>query len=132
MICLDTSFIIDLINAKTKALDILSKWQDEVICTTRINIFEVLVGIFLRKGKLSPAFPEKAKNFMENLSILELDEVSAIKAAKIKGDLLSQGREIETTDCLIAGIMLANHCMRIITRNNSHFERIPGLEVLSY
>ena len=53
-------------------------------------------------------------------------------AGKIRADLLTSGKDIGQMDCMIAATVLAHGCTKIVTRNTKHFERIPGIEVISY
>ena len=131
MICLDTSTLIDLLRNKKEAVQKIEKSKEHV-ATTRINIFEILFGIFVKKDKEKQKFSERTKSLIDKIKILELDEVSCIKSAKIKSELIMHGKEIETTDCLIAGIMLANDCEKIITRDKDHFDRIKEIKVEGY
>lgn len=131
MKCLDSSAIIDILRNKKEVIEKIENAKDS-IATTRINIFEVLFGIFVKKGVNYQKFSEAIRPLIDKIDILELDEHSSIQAAKIKSELILKGRGIETTDCLIAGIMLANGCNTIITKNIDHFERIKELKIESY
>ncbi|MBI2576817.1 type II toxin-antitoxin system VapC family toxin [Candidatus Woesearchaeota archaeon] len=132
MICLDTSFIVELLRNRDAALKKLIELEEEFLVATRITVFEILFGIFLRGGFEKQKFSEAAAKILSNLMILELDELSSIRAAEIKSALVKTGGDLETTDCLIAGIMLAQNCKRIITKDKSHFERIKEIECVSY
>lgn len=52
--------------------------------------------------------------------------------AKIFDRLDAKSKTIDDNDILIAGIMISNGIKKIITKNRKHFERIQGIEVLSY
>ena len=132
MICLDTSAIIDILMNKPRIVDFLNAHKDKVLCTTRINLFEVLVGIFLRKGPDKQKVAEAIRGIMGKIKIAELHEIGSIKAAEIKTNLIKEGREIETTDCLIAGIMISEGIKKILTSDNAHFERIKEIESVAY
>ena len=132
MICLDTSFLVDLLRNKKEAVEKLDKLSPNTIATTRINIFEILLGAFLRGQKDPQKFSEKAKPLLDKIEVLEFDESPCIQSARIKSHLISSGKEIETTDCMIAGIMLANGCNTIISKNKDHFERIKEICVEGY
>ncbi len=132
MKCLDTSVIIDLLRNKKEAVEKVKSIGEDAILTTRINIFEVLFGIFVKRGKDSQKFSEGITSLMSKVKILELDEVSCIQSAKIKSNLVLHRKEIEDADCFIAGIMLANGCDTIITKNKDHFNRIKEIKVEGY
>ncbi len=130
MICLDTSVLIDLLKNNKEAVEKIKGLGSNEIIATRINIFEILLGVFCRGAPQK--FSEDVRSLTSSIKILELDEVSCIQSARIKSGLVQKGREIETTDCLIAGIMLANGCNTIITKNKEHFSRIEGIKIESY
>jgi len=132
MRCLDSSMIIDLLKDRKEAVEKLKSISDDVITTTRVNIFEVLFGAFIKKGIDHQKFSEKVSSFIGKINVLELTEIGCIQAAEIKSELVLKGREIESTDCLVAGIMLANDCNTIVTKNKDHFERVKGLKVEGY
>ncbi len=132
MICLDTSLLIDLLNRKETAIKALTSLKETPICTTRINIFEVMIGIFLWEGKQRQQFLEEIRPLLQSMTLLDLDEFASIEAAKIKADLMKKGRPVEVTDCLIAGCMLAHGCTSILTADKEHYERIPEISIISY
>lgn len=132
MICLDTSFLIDLLKEDKKAVEKIKLSGQDTLATTRINIFEVLVGAFIRKGIDHQKFSEKIRTLMDKIQILELNELSSIESARIKSGLILEGREIETTDCLISGIMKSYGCNKILTKNENHFNRIKGIKAEGY
>ncbi|MBS3097513.1 type II toxin-antitoxin system VapC family toxin [Candidatus Woesearchaeota archaeon] len=132
MRCLDSSVIIDLLKDNKKAIERLEAIENGAISTTRINIYEVLFGAFIKKGVDHQKFSERVKAFMDKIKIFELNEIGCVHAAKIKSNLILRGKNIEDTDCLIAGIMLANGCDTIITKNIGHFDRIKDIKIETY
>ena len=133
MILLDTTFLIDTLKGKEYSRKKMNELND-LLFTTRINIFEVLVGLFSIKKSESIIREHfnSASNLFSQLNILELDEKSMIKSAEIAGNLNKLGRPIGSTDCLIAGIALSNGIKTIITRNIKHFENIEELNIETY
>ena len=63
--------------------------------------------------------------------IADLDHKSAVCAAEIFAKSIKQGRTLPFSDCLIAGIALANN-ETILTRNVKDFSRIEGLKIEDY
>lgn len=132
MICLDSTIIIDFLKNKTHAVNAIDKIKDKQLATTTINIFELLLGI-LRKKQISYDYEIAGlTKLIGNLIMLNLDYQSSAKAAEIASYLHKKGMQIEANDCLIAGIMLANNCNKIITRDEEHFKRIKGIKVEVY
>jgi len=129
MILLDSSFIIDFIRNDQSAVNKLDALKDNVLFTTGINVFEVFFGLYAKDRKKDI---DILKEFFNNLTIINLDYKSAMTASKIGSELSKTGKIIELNDILIAGMMLANGCNSILTRNKEHFSRIKGLNVISY
>lgn len=129
MICLDSSFIIDFIRNDKSAIKILDSLKDEIFITTGVNVFEVLFGIYLKGRK---ADVDVIKEFFDSLVVVNLDYKSADSASKIGVELRKAGKIIELNDILIAGMILANGCDKILTKNKEHFSRIKGLKVIDY
>ena len=133
MLCLDTTFIIDLLREKKDALSKFEAIKDHEVYTTILNVYELKAGI-QRKFQPHIILRESAafNKFLANITIFDLNLNSIDKAAEINGELTNQGLIIEDFDILIAGICLANGCSKIITKNVKHFSRIKGLKVETY
>lgn len=134
MVILDTTYLIDFIKnhpdavKKAQELDGLPE-----IFTTEINVFEVLFGIYrLKDRERASKELDKAKMLFDRLSILPLEGAATFKAANIASELEKQGKPIEITDSITAGIALANGVTTIVTRNKEHFSRIKGIRVEGY
>ena len=70
--------------------------------------------------------------FISGMEIFSLGFKEAEKAAEIYDNLESKGKMIDDNDILIAGIMLSNGILKIITKNVKHFEIIKGIEIIQY
>ena len=127
----DTTLLIDFLRGKEKAIQIISKLDKKPIYTTEINVFELITGVYISKQETKRHL-EKLFALISRINILPLDRKSSIKAGEIAGTLIKEGKRIEATDCLIAGIALANGINQIITANKSHYERIKGIKIISY
>src|SRR3989339_810212 len=130
MICLDTNFIIDLLNNNSEAVKKVGEIEGEVLATTSINAFEVFFGIYTKKGNKENELTS-FKNLLDNLEIFNFNLNSAFLASKIKAELQGEGKQISPMDSLVAGTIYANHCNCILT-DDKHFSRIKGLKVESY
>mgnify|MGYP001596860210 CR=1 FL=1 len=130
MICLDTSFILDLLKKRQVSIDKLKLISGEEKVSTEINYFETLYGVF-KRSQFNQNELDIVQNLFSNLRVFPLDSMSSYKAAEIGGELSRKGMTIETNDILIAGICLANNC-KILTRDTKHFSRIKGLKVETY
>ena len=96
--------------------------------TTVINVFEVVHGVH-RSLSEAPRRMDEFTRLMANFEILPLNTEAAVKAAEISGTLRRKGNIIDPFDSLIAGITLTSGAEALVTRNTSHFKRIPGLTI---
>ncbi len=135
MILLDTSACIDYLSGNNEIKNKIEE-QDDLIHITAITVYEMNIGFERTKRKISEQrYKQLYKPWLEFISIMEifsLGFMEAEKAAKIYDKLESQGQRIDDNDILIAGIMLTNGIKQIITRNIKHFERIKGIEIITY
>lgn len=133
MLCLDTTFIIDILKNKQDASTKYKEIKFEDLVTTQINAYEIKSGIH-RKFDENIIQNELSifHNLLASINILNINTNSVERAAEINGELTKSGLIVDDLDILIAGICLANGCNRIITKNVKHFSRIKELKVESY
>jgi predicted nucleic acid-binding protein len=74
---------------------------------------------------------QKFTDFAELNKILPLTISATKQAAEIYADLRKRGQPIGHTDCLIAGIALANG-LQLVTNNTEHFKRVSNLELVNW
>lgn len=137
MILADSTFLIDSLRKKKIVREFLKKNPTEILFTTEINVFELYLGLYSsKKLEKDRNLFEKRKKRLEELilkfQILSLGRGEVIEAAKILGKLYRTGNPIEFRDGLVAGIAISNGIKKVLTRNFDHFNRIEGIEVLSY
>jgi tRNA(fMet)-specific endonuclease VapC len=136
VIVLDTDVLSFLLRSatSTKRADAVRALQEldargERFATTRLNIAELYVGIFLAPD---PDVQElRLAMLLSGLSVLELDFQSARRFGKIESQLRGQGVVIGEFDTLVACIALS-HDAAIFTGNRKHFSRVAGLQVLTF
>lgn len=68
------------------------------------------------------------EDFVSDNLILPLTEKSVKISAKLFSALRQSGNSLDDIDLLIAGVAIENE-MIIVTNNESHFGRIPGLKI---
>ena len=134
MVCLDTSFLIDVILGKPiieKFGDILD--AEEQVTVASPSVMELIKGIYLKKNLKYSSEDERKRidNVLSSLFILDLDKESAYLAGKVEADLLNKEDQIGIIDIMIGAIAKHND-ETLITRNKKHFEKIKGLEIESY
>ncbi len=123
----DSTFLIDLFKAKPSTLS--RKKEEDILITSQINMYELLVGVFHERN---PDNILKAREFFENMRVLPVTEAGILKSAQIAAELMRGGLIVDDADCLTAGIALSHGITTIITRNVKHFNRIQGLIVETY
>ena len=105
--------------------------KNELIVTTSINVFEILIGL-LGVRQPNQKLVDSFMSFLGSIEVLEFNSKSSFQASAIGAGLLKKGNAINAADCLIAGAMLSHNCKRILTRDKQHFGRIQGISVESY
>jgi tRNA(fMet)-specific endonuclease VapC len=130
MIGLDTNAVIDIFKQDLKLSQLIEN-LDEDLCSTIINYQEIIFGLdFNNKKHMEEG--EYYDNLFDKILLLNLDRNACKKTNEIIRNLISKGNQIGEFDSMIAGIFLSNGVNKIITRNTRHFEKIPGIKVLSY
>jgi len=123
----DSTFLIDLFKAKPSTLS--RKKEEDILVTSQINMYELLVGVFHERNADKIL---KAREFFENMRVLPVTEAGILRSAQIAAELMRGGLMVDDADCLTAGIALSHGITTIITRNVKHFNRIEGLTVETY
>ena len=135
MIILDTTACIDYLSGNKEIKKAITK-QENLFHITAITVYEVNIGLERTKRKISvERYEHLYKNWMEFISSMEIFPLGfkeAQKAALIYDKLEIAGHIIDDNDILIAGIMQTNGINKIITKNVKHFEKIEGIEIISY
>ncbi|HZY48108.1 MAG TPA: type II toxin-antitoxin system VapC family toxin [Candidatus Bathyarchaeia archaeon] len=126
MVCLDTTFLVDLVRAKPEAEKKLLYYieNDERITTTPVNAAELYDGAYSLKGRRQEA--DRVRGLLEHLELLDISLAVCEKYGRLTNELKSKGSPIGDMDTLVASTALA-HRQILLTRNKAHFEKIPGL-----
>ncbi|MBU0615588.1 MAG: PIN domain-containing protein [Nanoarchaeota archaeon] len=127
MVCIDTTFAIDVLRGKDEVVALEKKIDDsnETIYITTPTIMELV------RGLKSNVEREKLNGFLSGLVVLDLDKMAAVLAGNIEAELISKGQEIASEDIMIAAIVIKKDEV-LLTRNKKHFERIKGLKMECY
>lgn len=131
MVCLDTSFLIDLLKGKEE-VRILKEETDKnnyPVTIASPSIIELIKG--LKIGKVREDEEEKVNDLIFSLTVLNLDRDSAILAGEIESELIKKGELIDLEDMMIAAIAITNN-EKLITSNEKHFKKIGNLEIETY
>jgi tRNA(fMet)-specific endonuclease VapC len=128
---LDTSFLIDLLRGREKAIAKIKTLEAESIATniSSPSIFELFVGISLTKKPA--AEKKKIMDVLESWGTMALDSECAARGGIIHGQLIKDGEPIDPEDSMIAAIALVNS-ETLLTNNTKHFSRVPNLKIEGY
>jgi tRNA(fMet)-specific endonuclease VapC len=128
MVCLDTSFCIDLMRIdNTEAVNKLKEFNGEMVNTTTITLAELYVGAYRSNNILHEV--SKVDRLLQDIIVLTLDNQSAKKYGELHNQLRSD--PIGDRDLFIASIVVSNN-QTLLTKNVKHFERVPSLIVSSW
>lgn len=102
--------------------------QHQIFTISVISRFEILRGMKVRNatGQL-----KIFDLFCRQNGIIELTDKIVVRAADIYADLYKRGGLVGDADILIAATALENN-LPVATNNESHFNRIPGLQILNW
>jgi tRNA(fMet)-specific endonuclease VapC len=131
MVCLDTSFLVDLLRRDEKALLELEKLESagERISTTPISVSELFQGAYASRN--SEEQIEKLREVMKRVELLDFSMESCERYGKLANELRSLGRKIGDLDTLIASLALSQN-ESVLTANVRHFNKIPDLIVRTW
>jgi len=123
VIVADTDVLIDALRGRQPGAAAVARGlRDGSLATTAITAFELL------SGARSEAERRTIDRLLSPLPLLPFDQRAGRLAAEVRRALETEGRTIGMADYLIAGTCLA-HAASLLTRNRSHFERVPGLRL---
>lgn len=130
-ICLESSFLIDFLRGVESTRTIYQRLRSEgcSFATTAVTAFELFRGVD-KRGRIRGE-EEALSKLLSRIIIWNLDMASAERGSRIYTELERTGRPIGVNDCLTAAIALSNGCQKIVS-DDEHFQRIPGIERISY
>jgi tRNA(fMet)-specific endonuclease VapC len=125
-VVIDSDILIYFLKGQQEIVDKLSACPIEHLFTTRINVAELLYGVF-NSVKVEQNLA-KVTAFLTNFHILEFDQKASLFFAQEKARLKQDGNLIADMDLMIASIALAND-FALVTHNHKHFNRIKQLKI---
>lgn len=131
LIIVDTNFLSDILAGKSSARKTLTKIISEgyYILTTVITTSELFYGA--RRRKWQEDRVQKLHDFVHSLQVLDFTLEHSEIFGSLRAELVDTGQDIGFADTAIAAIALSLD-LPIITANVKHFERIKGLNIISY
>jgi predicted nucleic acid-binding protein len=126
-VLIDTDLLIDL----EKGAD---AWEgllgEEERAISVITVSELLHGVLRAQGATRARRQAFVEHLLTGLNAIPITEPVARIHADIWSGLADRGEPIGAHDLWIAATAIA-HGLAIATRNNSYFDRIPGLRVIA-
>lgn len=124
-LCLDTNSLIDYLKGREPGASAVEKAVKTYNCyVPSISVYELLFGIARAQREIG----EQA--LLGMMTVLSLDGAVAKRAAILHAELIRKNQDIGIKDVLIAATCL-EHGVPILTANERHFSRVPGLEVIA-
>jgi len=127
----DTSFLIDILNGDPDALDTLDLLEREhrpqkVASITSLELYE---GV--RRSDKPDDEKRAVLRVLDSKHVIPADHPVMKRAGELSGDLVAAGERIDREDCVVAATAIGEN-EPVLTRNESHFDRIPALDVETY
>jgi predicted nucleic acid-binding protein len=128
MVCLETTFLIDVLRGHEAAREIVEALETDGVRPTvsPVAAAELWVGA----QRSSPSEQEVTATLLESLTWLPFSRRAARRAGELRATLADAGDPIGITDATIAGIAI-EHDEVLVTRD-AHFDRVEGLRTRSY
>lgn len=128
---LDTSVLIDLLRHKGPAESFVFQHIEDYICTSAICEAELNEGIYREKFENVPKRLAEKQNLFSSFSeSIPFDSQQADIAGKIRAELSKKGSLIGDMDILIGAAAIFQSAI-LVTKNSTHFSKIPGLQICS-
>jgi tRNA(fMet)-specific endonuclease VapC len=124
-LCLDTAVLVAYLKGRDPGAVAVEQAVRAYDChVTAVTVYELLFGVARAKKQIG----EEA--LLGVMTVLPFNDPAARRAAKLHDDLLRHNQDIGVKDVLIAAICL-EHDLPLLTLNDRHFIRVPGLTVLT-
>jgi len=124
-LCINTGPVIAFLKGRDPGASAVEHAVRTLDCfVTVITVYELLFGVARARRQIG----EDA--LLGALQTLPLDMAAARRAAQLHDELIRHNKDIGIKDVLIAAICL-EHQLPLLTLNERHFERVPGLTVVT-
>lgn len=128
---LDTSFLIDVMNDDTAALETVDEIEtaEAPQRIPAMTLQELYIGVGM--SELPEQERREIERIIESRPVVPTSAAIARKAGRIDGKLRASGEPIDIGDATIGATAVV--CDEpVVTGNSDHFERISGIEVVDY
>jgi predicted nucleic acid-binding protein len=126
--CLESNFIIDLLNGKENAVNLYEEIKNAPLAITAIAsvaLFEILRGKEQNQDKI-----QKFEELRQKMAVLPFGEKEAEEASQIEKAIHQKGQTISPLDLLIGATAKTN--VAVLVSNDSDYQRIDGLQLKNY
>lgn len=120
MTLLDTDVVFEYLSGGQAAAETARILQSMNAAVSAITLYELVAGV------ANTTHLAQREELIELCEVVELTPAMALTAARLYTELKAQSGLIANEDLLIAATALETG-YPLLTRNRSHFERIPGL-----
>lgn len=125
---IDTDWLIDYLTGKPLALELIESLIPAELSISIVTYAEAYEGIYF--GHDPEHFETVFNSFLVAATVLGISEDVARVWATLRGTLRRTGQLIPPSDLFIAATAI-HHDLVLVSRNLSHFERVPGLKLFS-
>jgi predicted nucleic acid-binding protein len=125
----ETTFLIDLERERQRQTEGLAHRFLERNESARLFVTVTILGEFAAGPRVSDR--ARWEDFIAPFAVLSIDRNVAWAYGQAYRYLQEQSMLIGSNDLWIAATALA-HKLPVVTRNERHFRRVPGLDVVSY
>lgn len=127
---LDSTFLIDVLRGSSDVSELIEELDASgTPLVSALTVMELYEGVQL--AETSDAERAAVEALLDDIDSVPFDSECAIRAGQLLVELSRVGEPIDETDVMIAATALV-HERPVVTRNVKHFERVPGLDVVSY
>jgi tRNA(fMet)-specific endonuclease VapC len=125
---IDTDWVIDHLNQIERVVHRLKELRSQGLALSVISLAELSEGVQYSRDPVQSQ--EALDAFLEDVSLLGIDEEVCKIFGRERGRLRKAGQLIGDFDLLIAATAL-HYGLTVLTNNRQHFERVEGLPLES-
>ena len=127
---LDSTFLIDVLRGDADVSELIGEIDAAgTPFVSAVTVMELHEGVHLADA--TDAERSRVSELLAGINELPFDRACAMQAGEINARLVSEGEPIDETDVMIAATALVND-RPVVTRNVDHFDRIGGLDTVTY
>ncbi len=133
MYLLDTDILSNLMKRAPSSVLVakVARVPPEHQFTSSITFGELVYGAHRLRERTAALLERIEDTLLPNLPVLPFDTSAAGRYGEVRAELERRGTLIGDADMRIAAIALA-HGLKVVTGNERHFRRVPGLETESW